>query len=82
MPIGQQRISHPIASFGLRMGLGEKNAAQIVVEMGRKGGFSLEFLYSGEMPRLGAVDAVACELFSAFNSLPAGKNTGNYGMTP
>ena len=52
MPIGQQRISHPVASFGLRMGLGEKNTAQTVDEMARKEGLSLEFLYLREMPRL------------------------------
>ena len=77
MPIGQQRISHPIASFGLRMGLGEKNATQIVVEIGRKEGFSLEFLYLYEMPRLRGGGRSHVRTLLRPNSLLTGKNTGN-----
>ena len=79
MPIGQQRISHPVASFGLRMGLGEKNTAQTVDEMARKEGLSLEFLYLREMPRLrGSGRSRVRTFLRPSNSLLIGKNTGNF----
>jgi hypothetical protein len=77
MPIGQQRISHPIAFFGLTTGLGENNAAQIVAEMARKEGFSLEFLHWGEMSRLrGGGDEIRTdETLSLQKSSISGRNS-------
>jgi hypothetical protein len=76
MPSGQQRISHPIASFSAQDGTWRKNAAQILIETGRKMSFS-PILSAVAIPDdWMAVDAVVCEPFSVPNSLLTGKNTG------